>query len=176
MKNNLLSSRNADASACLKTVCCVCICAAVVLVAGLFISRPAPRRLWEPVLVATNGDITILGDTRQLEFWTPSVDTKDYLHKENGKVVPTEIWEVLSNDVPDAQFGALLKSDPNVLGYRRVHVWGQGQTVYKPGWWWTMNVFTNYTASDLGRTYESFWKSHQTLFVEVIDNRGSTDK
>jgi hypothetical protein len=176
VKNNLFSSRNADASACAKTVCCVCICAAVVLIAVLFISRPAPRRLWEPVLVATNGDITILGDTRQLEFWTPSADTKDYLHKENGKVVSTETWEILSNDVPDMQFGELLKSDPNVLGYRRVHVWGQGQTIYKPGWWWTMNVFTNYTASDLGHIYEGFWKSHQTLFVEVIDNRGSTDK
>ena len=128
------------------------------------------------MLVATNGDITILGETRQLEFWTPSADTKDYLHKENGEVVPTEIWEVLSNDVSNAQFGALLKSDPNVLGYRRVHVWGQGQTIYKPGWWWTMNVFTNYTASDLAHTYEGFWKSHQTLFVEVIDNRGSADK
>jgi len=82
------------------------------------------------------------------------------------------MWEVLSNDMPDVQFGAMLKTNQNVLGYRRVHVWGQGQTVYKPGWWWTVNVFTNYTASDLARTYEDFWKSHQILFVESIDNRG----
>ena len=172
----MLSSKNADASACAKTLCCVCICATVVVVALLFHSHPVPRRLWEPVLVTTNGDITILGEYRQMEFWTPSAETKDYLHKENGHVVPTELWEVLSNDVPNGQFGAMLKSNSNVLGYRRVHVWGQGQTIYKPGWWWTMNVFTNYTASDLAHTYEGFWKSHQTLFVEVIDNRGSSDR
>lgn len=170
------SSENTEASTCAWTLCCVCICATVAYVSWLYCSPPAPRRLWEPVLVKPNGDVTVLGETRQLEFWTPSADTKDYLHTDDGKVVPTETWEVLSNDAPNVQFGATLKENQSVLGYRRVHVWGQGQTTYKPGWWWTMNVFTNYTASDLARTYDDFWKSRQILFVEVIDNRGSADR
>lgn len=146
------------------------------LVSWILVSRSAPRRRWEPVLVATNGDITVLGETRQLEFWTPSAEIKEYLHKEDGKAVRPELWQVLSNDEPNVEFGGILKSNHNVLGYRRVHVWGQGQTTYKPGWWRTLNAFTNYDASDLARTYNDFWKSHQILFVEVIDNRGSPDR
>ncbi|HUA64437.1 MAG TPA: hypothetical protein VME24_01220 [Alphaproteobacteria bacterium] len=172
----MLSSKNADASACAKTLSCVFICATIAFVSWLLVSRPVPRKLWEPLLVATNGDVTVMGESRQLEFWTPSAETKDYLHKENGKVVPTEMWEVLSNDDPNVQFGALLRSNQSVLGYRRVHEWGQGQTPYKPGWWWTVNVFSNYTPSDLALAYDKFWKSHQILFVEVIDNRGNTDR
>jgi hypothetical protein len=176
MKNNILSSRDTNASACAKTLCCICICATVAFVFWLFVSRPAPRKLWEPLLVATNGEITVMGESRQLQFWTPSIETKDYLRKENGQVVPKEMWEVLTNDDANVQFGAILKTNQSVLGYRRVHVWGQGQTHYKPGWWWTVNVFPNYTASDLARTYNDFWKFHQFLFVEEIDNRGSTDE
>ncbi|HEX3624162.1 MAG TPA: hypothetical protein VH280_01925 [Verrucomicrobiae bacterium] len=169
-------SKNTAGSACAGTFCFVCICAAIAFVFWTSATRPASRRLWEPVLVATNGDITDLGESRQLEFWTPASDTKDYLHKENGKVVPTETWEVLSNDDANVQFGAALKKNQSVLGYRRVHVWGQGQTPYKPGWWWTVNAFTNYTPGDLARTYDGFWNFHQYLFVEVIDNRGTSGK
>jgi hypothetical protein len=174
MKTTAHSSKNSDGSACTNMLCFVSMCAAIVFFYLLVVSHPAPpRRLWEPVLVATNGDVTVLPESRQLEFWTPSAETKDYLHKENGKVIPMETWEVLSNDDPNVQFGTLLKSNPSVLGYRRIPVWGQGQTPYKPGWWWTLNVFTSYTPSDLGHTYDDFWKSHQFLFVEVIDNRGT---
>ena len=158
-------------------VCCICVCAAIVLVVDRLTpnARPAPR-LWTPDLVETNGNVTIMGDSRQLEFWTPSAQTINYLHKENGKVVPTEMWEAISNDDPVIQFGQMLHQDTSILGYRRVEVWGQGKTIFKPGWWWTVNVFTNYTASDLTRAYEQFWKSHQVLFVEVIDNRGNDQK
>jgi hypothetical protein len=158
----------------LGTVCLVCVCATVVFI--VYLASPhteEPRRLWTPVLVETNGNETILPESRQLEFWTPSAKTQDYLHRENGQVVPTEMWEVISNDAPVEQFGMLLHANSSVIGYRRVEVWGQGKTSYKPGWWWTLNVFTNYSAADLSRAYESYWKSHQILFIEVIDNRGS---
>lgn len=172
------SQKNEDAfaipNAFLLTIRCVSICATIIILAYLFVPRPQQaRRLWTPVLIATNGDSTILGESRQLEFWTPSIKTKDFLHKENGQVVPTETWEVISNNDAVVQFGMMLHSNVNVLGYRRVEVWGQGRTTYKPGWWWTVNALTNYTAGDLAHTYEDFWKSHQILFVEVIDNRGS---
>jgi hypothetical protein len=94
---------------------------------------------------------------------------------ENGQVVPTETWEAISNEDAVLQFGTMLHTNLSVLGYRRIEVWGQGRTNFKPGWWWTLNVLTNYTAGDLAQSYEQFWKSHQTLFVEVIDNRGSVD-
>ena len=172
------SSKHEDAfaipNAFLLTIRCICICATIIILAYLFVPRPQQaRRLWTPVLIATNGDATILGESRQLEFWTPSFKTKDFLHKENGQVVPTEMWEVISNDDPVVQFGMMLHSNVNVLGYRRVEVWGQGRTTYKPGWWWTVNALTNYTPGELAGTYEDFWKSHQILFVEVIDNRGN---
>jgi hypothetical protein len=155
-------------------VCCICVCATIVFVVYRFSPQPQPpRRLWTPDLVQTNGDVTVMGESRQLEFWTPSAKTKDYLHRENGQVVPPEMWEAISNDEPVLQFGELLHNDKSVLGYRRVEVWGQGQTMFKPGWWWTVNVFTNYTAADLAKAYESFWNSHQIVFVEVIDNRAN---
>jgi hypothetical protein len=116
-----------------------------------------------------------MADTRQLEFWTPSSKTQDYLHKENGEVVPTEKWEVIPNEEAVIDFGTMLHTNKNILGFRRVEVWGQGRTPFKPGWWWTVNVLTNYTAEDLGHSYQNFWKSSQAVFVEVIDNRGSAD-
>jgi hypothetical protein len=159
-------------------VCCVCICATVAFIANLVISpRSAPSpRLWLPVVVATNGiQATLMNETRQMEFWTPSAKTGDYLPKEGGEVAKNDKWQVISNDDPVLQFGMLLHTNANVLGYRRVEVWGQGRTGFKPGWWWTMNVFTNYSADDLAETYRNFWKSPQPLFVEVIDNRGSDE-
>jgi hypothetical protein len=166
-----------DAAACSKRsfclLCCVCVCATICFVAYLFVSRTEPaRRLWLPVVVQTNGDQTILGDTRQLEFWTPSVKTRDYLHKQGDEVVPTEKWEVLSNDDAVLQFGSVLHTNRNVLGYRRVEVWGQGRTSFKPGWWWTVNVLSNYSGGEMGRMYQQYWNSSQAVFIEVIDNRG----
>jgi hypothetical protein len=158
-------------------LCCFCLCATIAFVAyRLTLNAQPARRLWTPDLVETNGNLLIMGESRQLEFWTPSAKTKDYLHKENGQVVPTEQWEAISNDDPVEQFGMMLHTNSSILGFRRVEVWGQGQTTYKPGWWWTVNVFTNYTAADLGKAYDKFWQSHQILFVEVIDNRGSDQK
>ena len=158
------------------TIRTICICATILLLAYLFVPHPhEARRLWTPDLIQTNGTETVLGESRQLEFWTPSAKTKDYLHMENGQVVPTETWEAISNEDAVLQFGTMLHTNLSVLGYRRIEVWGQGRTNFKPGWWWTLNVLTNYTAGDLAESYEQFWKSHQTLFVEVIDNRGSVD-
>jgi hypothetical protein len=178
---NELSRKDEDAfatpNALFATIRCVCICATIALIAYLFVPHAQPaRRLWTPYLVQTNGTESILGESRQLEFWTPSAKTKDFLHMEKGQVVPTETWEVISNDDPDVQFGMMFHTNFNVLGFRRIEVWGQGRTTFKPGWWWTLNVFTNYTADDLAQTYEDFWKSHQPVFVEVIDNRGGEDR
>jgi hypothetical protein len=165
------------ANALFATIRTVFVCTTILLLAYLFFPHTeAPRRLWKPVLIDTNGTTMILPESRQLEFWTPSAKTKDYLHTEKGQIVPTETWEVISNDDVVQQFGQVLHTNSYILGYRRVEVWGQGQTTYKPGWWWTVNVFTNYTANDLEHVYNDFWQSHQVLFVEVIDNRGSEDK
>jgi hypothetical protein len=126
--------------------------------------------------VETNGNQGILGETRQMEFWTPSVKTKDYLRKYHDAVDGLDKWQVIPSDDMVAQFGSLLHSNQSVLGYRRVEVWGQGRTSYKPGWWWTMNVLTNYSVGDLAQAYRGFWKAPQPLLVEVIDNRGSIEK
>jgi len=159
-------------------VCCLCVCATVAFIAHLVISpKPAPvRRLWVPVVVATNGNqATMMAETRQMEFWTPSAKTGDYLRREGGEVANNDRWQVISNDDAVLQFGMMLHTNVNVLGYRRVEVWGHGRTGFKPGWWWTMNVHTNYSAADLAESYRNFWKAPQPLFVEVIDNRGSDE-
>ena len=64
----------------------------------------------------------------------------------------------------------LLRTNSNVLGYRRTEVWGHGRTTLKPGWWWTMTVVTNYTVQDFIGAYRGFWKSSNAIFVEVIEN------
>ena len=172
------SHKKEDAPACAKKFCCGCcliVCATIAFIAWLVISPKSvqSRRLWMPVVVETNGNQTVMGETRQMEFWTPSAKTKDYLPKEGGKIGDKDKWQVLPNDDAVMQFGLLLHSNMNVLGYRRVEVWGQGRSNFKAGWWWTMNVFTNYSVVELAHTYQTFWKAPQPVFVEVIDNRGS---
>jgi hypothetical protein len=158
----------------LGTLCCVCICGAIFFLA--YHPRPEPpRRLWSPIVIETNGNETVLGDSRQLEFWTPSIKTRDYLHKMGDDVVPRERWQVVTNDDVFVQFGDLLHAKHGVLGYRRVEVWGQGRTDFKPGWWWTVNVSTDFSPGDLRRAYQDFWKSDQIVFVEVMDSRGRKD-
>ena len=62
------------------TISILCICATVGFVAYLLLgNNQAPRRLWSPVVIEVNGNENVLGDTRQMEFWTPSVETKNYL-------------------------------------------------------------------------------------------------
>ena len=156
-------------------LCVLCICVTVCIIALRGTPVAPSVRLWTPLIIEPDGKQTILGDTRQMEFWTPSTKTKDFLHNENGEVITTEKWEVISNDDVLIQFGDVLRTNISVLGYRRVEVLGQGRTGYKPGWWWTVNVLTNYPAEDLGKTYESFWQSHHPVFFEVIDNRGSAE-
>jgi hypothetical protein len=157
--------------------CCACVCATIAFLAYLVAaphSQP-PRRLWLPVVLDNNGTRTVLPETRQLEFWTPSSKTKDYLAKPGAEVAATEKWQVLPSEDPVLQFGTLLRSSPNVLGYRRVEIWGQGRSKFKPGWWWTLSVLTNFSLGDLTKAYHEHWKSQQSLYVEVIDNRGSND-
>jgi hypothetical protein len=157
----------------LVALCCMCVCATICFVA--YKSRAdTPMRLWSPFMIETNGLETVLGDSRRLEFWTPSTKTKDYLHKEGDEVVAKERWQIITNDDAVVQFGALLHSSHGVFGYRRVEVWGQGRTDFKPGWWWTVTVSTDYSPGDLRKAYQQFWKSGQILFVEVIDSRGRT--
>jgi len=70
------------------------------------------------------------------------------------------------------QFGALLRTNANVLGYRRAEVCARDSTDPKPGWWWTMIVTTNYSVQTLLGTYRDFWKSSNSVFVERIENPG----
>ena len=75
-------------AACPKTFCsvlpCALICATIVFIVWHVVSpRPEPtRRLWVPVVVDTNGNQMILEETRQLEFWTPSIKTQEYLQND----------------------------------------------------------------------------------------------
>jgi hypothetical protein len=166
-----------NASTGLSVLLGICVGAAICFVAYLLVGQSGtPLRLWSPVVVDPSGKETILGDTRQLEFWTPSVKTKDYLLKDtNGAFADSEKWQVFSNEDALLKFGNILHTNKNILGYRRVEAWGQGRTPFKAGWWWTVNVMTNYSAAELGQTYQSFWSAQQTVFIEVIDNRGRSE-
>lgn len=135
-------------------------------------TRPV-QRLWKPIVVTPEGNATTLPPaTRRLEFWTPSAHTKDFLAGEDGAIRPRDRWEALLSDEPVKLFGLILRTNSHVLGYRRAEVWGHGRTLLKPGWWWTMTVTTNYSVQSLTRTYRDFWKSTNTLFVEMIENPG----
>ena len=152
------------------------VCATVAYIAHQLIhqvpAHPA-RRLWTPIVVTPNGAETPLpAATRRLEFWTPSSRTKDHLAREGGGIRERDKWEVLASEEPIQQFGMLLRTNSNVLGYRRAEVWGHGSTVLKPGWWWTMTVTTNYSVQTLMQAYRDFWKSSNAVYVERIENPG----
>jgi hypothetical protein len=151
------------------------VCATIVLVAYFFaVPRAAPaRRLWVPTVVEANGSQTSLGETRQMNFWTPSARTGEYMAKSGQTENDPKSWQSIASDEPVMQFGMLLHSNADIFGYRRTEVWGHGRSVFKPGWWWTVNVTTNYSVADLGKTYQSFWKCSTPVFIEVVDNRGS---
>lgn len=172
------SKKNQSGAACPKTLCLLIVCATIAFLAYLHVCCPKSgvgRRLWMPVIVEGDGKETVLGETRQMEFWTPSAKTKDYLHKDGAEVTAKEQWEAIPDDNAVADFGSVLHSNKFVLGYRRVEVWGQGRTTYKPGWWWTVGVLTNCSVGDMAKTYQGFWKNQQPVYVEVIDNRGSDE-
>lgn len=165
----------ANPSSLFGTISIVAICVTVGFVTYLLVGNSEPpRRLWSPVVIEANGNETILGETRQMEFWTPSVKTRQYLAPVGGEIAPSDQWQVISNDDTILAFGTVLHTNKNVLGYRRVEVWGHGSTTFKTGWWWTVNVLTNYTVGDLGHAYQDFWKPRHPVFIEVIDNRGRT--
>src|SRR5271157_5946901 len=85
----------------------VIICAVIAVGTYLVVSQhPEPsRRLWMPVVVETNGNQTVLGETRQMEFWTPSMKTKDYLGKNGAEVGEQEKWQMIPSDDIVTQFG-----------------------------------------------------------------------
>jgi hypothetical protein len=152
------------------------VCATAAYIANQVIhGTPAhpPRRFWTPIVVRPDGaETTLAGASRRLEFWTPSSRTKDHLGRESGGIRERDKWEVLASDEPVQQFGMLLRTNSNVLGYRRAEVWGHGSTVLKPGWWWTMTVTTNYSVQTLLQTYRDFWKSSNAVYLERIENPG----
>jgi hypothetical protein len=152
----------------------VLLCAVVGFVAyelGRQSHGAKPRRLWTPIVVTPTGAETALeAGTRRMEFWTPSGRTKDHLARERGVIPERDQWEIISSDEPVQQFGALLRTNVSVLGYRRAEVWGHGRTTLKPGWWWTMTVMTNYSVQTFIQAYRNFWKSSNAVFVEVIEN------
>ncbi len=154
----------------------VFVCATIAFVAHLLLAGPshlqAPaQRLWTPMVILTNGDRSVIPEARRMEFWTPSSKTKDYLVRIKGEVYDSDKWQILSNDDPVLQFGNNLHASPGVLGYRRTEVWGHGRSGFKPGWWWTMTVATDYSVDRFASNYQAFWKSPRAVFVELIDNR-----
>ncbi len=152
------------------------VCATIVLVVYFLAPHATPaRRLWVPIVVEKNGSQTSMGETRQMHFWTPSARTREYMRKSGSAGPDSSSWQAIASDEPVMQFGMLLHSNANVFGYRRTEVWGHGRTVFKPGWWWTVNVTTNYSVVDLGNAYQSFWKCSSPVFIEVVDNRGSEE-
>jgi hypothetical protein len=152
----------------------IVVCAATVAVVYHLNPREAkPRRLWIPAVVDKD-TVTILPETRQMNFWTPSVHTREYLSKSQTDSDPDR-WQLISNDEPLMQFGMMLHSNANVFGYRRVEIWGHGRSTFKPGWWWTVNVGTNFSALDMGHAYQKFWKCRTPIFIELVENRGSTE-
>ena len=157
------------------TVCVIVVCATIAYLVPQFLHQDAPTaahsRLWHPVVVTPDGRDTVLSaSTRRLEFWTPSVRTKDYVAQENGVVRDRDKWEIIATDEPVRQFGVLLRTNANVLGYRRAEVWGHGRTSLKPGWWWTLTVTPAYSVQSLHQAYRGFWKSTNAVYVEITEN------
>lgn len=154
------------------TLAVLFVCATIATaVCVLLTAKPeqirAVRSLWSTVQVEPDGTQIIQHDTMRVEFWTPSSKTKDYLRDNDAKQ-----WQATATEDQVTQFGNLLRKDPNIAGYRRTEVWGQGRTELKPGWWWTMTVHTNYSIGKFVSQYTAFWKSQDLIYIEITGNRG----
>ncbi|HEY2951090.1 MAG TPA: hypothetical protein VGK40_00830, partial [Verrucomicrobiae bacterium] len=133
-------------------VCATIAFALYLIVPSTTKETPPSRRLWTPLVVTPEGNPMVVPDSLRLEFWTPSSKTRVFLAKEGGTARDAGTWEAIESEEPVMQFGRLLHSDSDVLGYRRAEVWGHGRTTLKPGWWWSMTVKTNYSVGKLVRT------------------------
>src|ERR1700683_4679161 len=77
----------------------VAVCVATIAIVLLLVPREAkPRRLWIPAVVDKD-TVTILPDTRQMNFWTPSAHTREYFAKSHSASDPDK-WQIISNDDP----------------------------------------------------------------------------
>jgi len=120
------------------------ICGTIAFIAWLILSPRAetPRRLWMPVLVQTNDTVSVLGETRQVEFWTPSAKTKDFLTGDGHELAETEKWQIIPSEETVTKFGMMLHTKLANFRIPPGEVWGHGHTSFKPGWWWTLSVAT----------------------------------
>ncbi len=102
----------------------------------------------------------------QIQFWTPSVMTK-----QSADIMG---WEKIDTDEKLDNFADYLLKDSRVRGYRRYDVIGQGIGNRRKGMWWVLTVDNDYEVVDFVKAYQEFWKSTGSIYVEVL--RSSVDR
>ena len=137
-------------------------CVYFVVVEGKRDNLHAVRGWWTSASVDTSGATTPFRGRKLLQFWTPSLRTK-----ESTDAKP---WEKLATEETIHGFGAVLKSDSRVLGFRRQEVFGHGRTKSKWGWWWSVTVAHDYQPDDLLKVYSEYWKIRESIYVEITSN------
>lgn len=101
-----------------------------------------------------------------IQFWTPSVKTKE--SKDFAA------WEKVDTNEQLNKFADHLLQDRRVRGYRRYEVTGQGIAMRRDGAWWVMTVDDDYAVVDLVKAYQEFWKNETSIYIEVL--RSGTSK
>lgn len=116
---------------------------------------------------ASTGKTEVTVGRYQIQFWTPSVQTK--YSKDCGS------WEKVETDSRLDEFAARLLTDRRVRGYRRYEVTGQGIGHRRQGYWWVLTVDDDYTPAVFAKVYEDFWKNKGAIYIEILHS-GSRGK
>jgi hypothetical protein len=105
--------------------------------------------------------------TYQIGFWTPSAGTEEsFIPPPDGKAISSWQKGVTEDHVND--FGLKLRTLRGVNGYRRWLVTGHGQSGFKVGYWWIVALDESVTVDEVMKVYRDFWKTSESVYVEVI--------
>ena len=121
-----------------------------------FITRAGPDRA------------EVFGSHYLIQFWTPSVRTKE--------ADDVADWEKVDSDAKLSEFADVLFKDRRLSGYRRYEVVGRGISSTRAGAWWVVTADTTYKPTDLVRAYQKFWKTDAFVFIEVLRPAGAYEK
>jgi len=94
----------------------------------------------------------------QVQFWTPSVRTKD--------AASIRDWERVDNEDKIKEFGEQLVKEDIAPGYRRYEVTGYGRGGVQPGMWWVATG--NFKFPEFLALYRKIWNpGDDPVYMEI---------
>ena len=118
-------------------------------------------------------------DSKLVQFWSPSAETQEDLARESptGKLNADDSWQITTEEHVDDfekelwnHFGGGTQKGP-LNGLRRYREVGRGHTNHKRGWWWILNMRTDFDSRELAKFYFSYWGKSKAVYVEELNSK-----